>query len=87
LWEFLAASDVPLLLHAGGDFGFLASAAWRDYGTTKNRPGQKVIKQPKLLLDPYSYSQMHLGSQNFLMAMIFGGSWTGSPIFASGVSR
>jgi predicted TIM-barrel fold metal-dependent hydrolase len=72
LWEFLAASDVPLLLHAGGDFGFLGSTVWRDYGTIKNRPSQKV-KNPELLLDPYSYSQIHLGPQNFLTAMIFGG--------------
>jgi predicted TIM-barrel fold metal-dependent hydrolase len=72
LWDLLESTNVPLLLHLGGDFGFLRSAAWRNSGGIKHVPSQQ-LEHPELLVDPYWYSQIHLGCQNFLSTMIFGG--------------
>lgn len=82
LWEFLAESNVPLLLHVGGDFTFLASSAWGLFGAGYdqiiNMSGKKSHFQ-EVPLGPYAISQLGLGCQNFVSTMVFGGTFERHP--------
>ena len=71
LWGFFETNDVPLVLHGGGDFGFLHSKAWADY--LPPDPTRLKVDSVEVPLDPYSWCQLQLGAQNYVIAMIFGG--------------
>ena len=71
LWGFFETNDVPLVLHGGGDFGFLHSKAWADY--LPPDPTRSKVDSVEVPLDPYSWCQLQLGTQNYVIAMIFGG--------------
>lgn len=81
LWRVFAESNVPILLHGAGDFGFLKSPAWADYGMN-NTFGK--YKNLEVAFNPYSISQLNLGVQNYVTAMIFGGVFERFPTLRLG---
>ncbi|MEW6476619.1 MAG: amidohydrolase family protein [Actinomycetota bacterium] len=71
LWAAFVEHDIPVLFHAGGDYGILRSATWGDYGFN-NGVGQKM-ESPEGVLEPWTWSQMHMGTMNQVSLMILGG--------------
>ncbi len=82
LWDACVRHDLPVLFHPGGDYGILASAAWADYGQS-NGVG-RVLESPEGILNPCTWSLMHLGAQTTLSAMIFGGVFERFPTLRLG---
>jgi predicted TIM-barrel fold metal-dependent hydrolase len=81
LWEAFVANDVAVIFHAGGDFGILRSPAWPHYGP-QNVMGR--YKSLEINMDPYSVSFLHLGVQNIITVMIFGGVFERFPTLRVG---
>lgn len=71
LWEAFVRNDIPVIFHAGGDYGILRSPAWGDYGYN-NGVGQ-VMETTEGVLEPWTWSFQHLGVQAQVSLMIFGG--------------
>lgn len=67
-WARLAEADVPLLLHIGGQQGFLRSKVWGDVEVF--RFGGFGAGEP---VGPHLMASLHLSPQNFLQTMILGG--------------
>lgn len=81
-WEVLEENDVALLLHAGGDFGFLRSGVWGIFGDELDRANSitgKKLQTQEVPLGPYPWCQVGIGNQNFVLAMIFGGAFERHP--------
>jgi predicted TIM-barrel fold metal-dependent hydrolase len=69
LWALLEEARIPVLLHVGGEAGFLASLDWANAPQFHGTKGDSA----ELVLDPYTLSVNHFGVQNYLTAMIVGG--------------
>ena len=82
LWDAVVRHDLPVLFHAGGDHGILNSGAWSDYG--HNNGVGRALESPEGVLDPWTWSLMHLGAQTFVSAMIFGGVFERFPTLRLG---
>jgi predicted TIM-barrel fold metal-dependent hydrolase len=82
LWDAVVRHDLPVLFHAGGDEGILASPAWADYG--RNNGVGRLLDSPEGILDPWTWSSMHLGAQTFVSVMIFGGVFERFPALRLG---
>jgi len=82
LWDAFVRHDLPVLFHAGGDHGILNSSAWSDYGHS-NGVG-RALDSPEGVLDPWTWSLMHLGAQTTLSAMIYGGVFERFPTLRLG---
>jgi predicted TIM-barrel fold metal-dependent hydrolase len=82
LWDAFVRHDLAVLFHAGGDHGILNSAAWSDYG--HNNGVGRALDSPEGVLDPWTWSLMHLGAQITLSAMIFGGVFERFPTLRLG---
>ena len=82
LWDSVVRHDLPVLFHAGGDPGILASPAWAEYGF--NNGVGRAQETPEGVLDPFTWSSMHLGAQTFISAMIFGGAFERFPTLRMG---
>lgn len=67
-WARLAEADVPLLLHIGGQQGFLRSNVWSDVDVFKF--GGFGAGEP---VGPHLMAGLHMSPQNFLQTMILGG--------------
>jgi predicted TIM-barrel fold metal-dependent hydrolase len=80
LWSLLAAHDVALTVHIGGEGGFVASNAWRSAPAFE---GYKVSGE--FTGDPWSRSTLHLAAQNMVMTMILGGVFDRHPRLRFGV--
>lgn len=66
-YALLAENDVPLLLHVGGDGGFLATEEW------SRAPFFDGYRQGlEISLSPYWTATFHLAAQNFLTTMVTG---------------
>jgi predicted TIM-barrel fold metal-dependent hydrolase len=73
-YELLARNDVALLLHVGGDGGFLATEEWGD------APFFDGYRQGlELSLSPYWTATFHLAAQNYLATMVTGGVFARHP--------
>lgn len=81
LWRTFTEADVPVILHLGGEVGFLAQTAWADAPNFK--PNMKDTLE--LALDAYHLATVHLASQNFLTTMILGGVFERHPSLRFGV--
>lgn len=82
LWDAVVRHDLPVLFHAGHDPGILASPAWAEYG--HNNGVGRALETPEGVLDPFTWSSMHLGAQAFISAMIFGGAFERFPALRLG---
>jgi len=82
LWDAFVRHDLPVLFHAGGDHGILNSSTWSDYG--HNNGVGRALDSPEGVLDPCTWSLMHLGAQTTLSAMIFGGVFERFPTLRLG---
>ena len=82
LWDAVVRHDLPVLFHAGGDPGILASPAWAEYG--HNNGVGRALETPEGVLDPFTWSSMHLGAQAMISAMIFGGVFERFPTLRMG---
>ncbi|MGE2724499.1 amidohydrolase family protein [Mycolicibacterium pulveris] len=82
LWDAVVRHDLPVLFHAGGDEGILSSPAWAHYG--RNNGVGRLLDSPEGILDPWTWSMMHLGAQTFISAMIFGGAFERFPTLRLG---
>jgi predicted TIM-barrel fold metal-dependent hydrolase len=80
-WEFAASSDVPVLLHVGGDRGFMASTAWS--AAPAFAPGK--VGSAEIGVDPYSIATIQFAPSNFLTAMTLGGVFERFPNLRFGV--
>ena len=82
LWDAVVRHDLPVLFHPGGDYGILNSGAWSNYGLS-NGAG-KVLESPEGILDPWTWSSMHLGAQTTVSVMIYGGVFERFPTLRLG---
>ena len=80
LWRVFADNQVPVIFHIGGDLTVLRSDQWSNYGFDSNMFGSgRPMDCIEINLDPYSFSTMHLGAENYLSAMVFGGVFERHP--------
>ena len=82
LWDAIVRHNLPVLFHAGHDPGILASPAWAEYG--HNNGVGRALETPEGVLDPFTWSSMHLGAQAFISAMIYGGAFERFPTLRLG---
>jgi len=80
LWALLAAAQVPVTLHIGGQEGFFGSSAWQQ--TELLRPGTFSDGEP---VGPHMLATMQLAPQNYLACMLFGGVFDRHPGLRVGV--
>lgn len=80
-YRVIAAARVPLVLHVGGEFGFMRSSAWSRAEAFRPLPAAS-IETP---LDPYTLSTVHMGPQNFLTTLVLGGVFERHPDLRFGV--
>ena len=75
-WALMADSDTPILAHVGGEInsGPLKSLVWRDAPAFDGWMAGREFS-----LDPWTLSNMHLGTQVFLMTMVLGGVFEKHP--------
>jgi predicted TIM-barrel fold metal-dependent hydrolase len=74
VWDLLQASDTPVMVHIGADFGFLRTEEWRKAPAFV---GWKAGEE--FQMDPWSLSTLHLAAQNFLATMVLGGVFEAFP--------
>jgi predicted TIM-barrel fold metal-dependent hydrolase len=74
VWDLLQASNTPLMVHVGGDFGFLKTEDWRKAPAFV---GWKAGEE--FQMDPWSLSTLHLATQNFLATLVLGGVFEAFP--------
>ena len=79
-YDLLAAHDVALTVHIGGEGGFVASTDWRDAPAFE---GYRVSGE--FTGDPWSRATLHLAAQNMTMTMILGGVFDRHPALRFGV--
>jgi predicted TIM-barrel fold metal-dependent hydrolase len=79
-WSLLAEANVPLLLHVGGEAGFLSSTAW----TNAPQFSPNKSDSAELLNDPYTLSVNHYAVQNYLTGLIIGGVFERHPTLRVG---
>ena len=73
-WALLAERDVPVLLHLGGDLGFLGASQWSQAEAfAHNKTALEVGS------DPYSYATVHLSAEHWLTVMVMGGVFERHP--------
>ena len=74
VWDLLQASNTSLMMHVGGDFGFLRTEDWRKAPAFV---GWKAGEE--FQMDPWSLSTLHLATQNFLATLVLGGVFEAFP--------
>src|SRR5262249_49979340 len=80
-WAFCANSDVPVTIHLGTDFGFLASSAWSN-GVEVFHPSDKsTIELP---IEPYRSTIIHYCAENMISTMVLGGVFERHPTLRFG---
>ncbi|MCU0269386.1 MAG: amidohydrolase [Acidimicrobiales bacterium] len=80
LWATLAAANLPVTLHIGGQQGFFATDAWPDADLL--RPGSFSTGEP---VGPHMLATMHLAAQNYLASMLYGGVFDRHPNLRVGI--
>lgn len=74
LWAMLAEARVPVLLHIGGQAGFIGSRAWGAVETL--RSAGMAVGEP---VDPHLMSTVHMSPQNYIQTLIMGGVFERHP--------
>lgn len=80
-WQFFEDTNVPVILHVGGELNFMQSLAWGEVPLF----APNVTDTAEIAVDPYTLSTMHFGAQNFLTTMILGGVFERHPDLRFGV--
>lgn len=82
-WKLCTDADVPVVLHLGSEWNFLANrAAWTaDIQTFRAR--HETLREADL--NPHHFSTVHFAAQNFLTTMILGGVFERHPALRFGV--
>jgi predicted TIM-barrel fold metal-dependent hydrolase len=80
-WAFCAHADVPVTIHLGTDFGFLASSQWSK-GVEVFHPSDKsTIELP---IEPYRATTIHFCAENMISTMVLGGVFERHPALRFG---
>jgi len=80
LWRVFAEANVPVLLHIGGEIGFLArQREWAD-----SPMFVRVGQSDEIAFDRYTFSIAHLAVQNYLSTMIIGAVFDRHPTLRVG---
>ncbi|MER6176157.1 amidohydrolase family protein [Streptosporangium sp. NPDC001681] len=74
-WEMLDRRNIAVLVHVGGEWGFLKSAEWGRAPAFK--PGK--VESNELGSEPFSFATMQLPICNYLAAMTMGGVFERHP--------
>lgn len=80
LWRLFAEANVPVLLHIGGELGFLAKQ--REWSTSPMFV--RVGQSDEIAFDRYTFSVAHLAVQNYLSTMILGAVFDRHPTLRVG---
>ncbi|TDD33103.1 amidohydrolase [Actinomadura sp. KC06] len=80
-WRFAAEADVPVTIHLGTDFGFLASSAWSK-GVEVFHPSDKSTVE--LPIEPYRATTIHFCAENLISTMVLGGVFERHPTLRFG---
>jgi predicted TIM-barrel fold metal-dependent hydrolase len=72
LWGLLEAADAPVLLHIGGEHGFMATGAWgKGVEHLDFQPHDMTSESEQINIS--TFSSFHYAPQNFLSMLILGG--------------
>jgi predicted TIM-barrel fold metal-dependent hydrolase len=74
-WAMLAERNIAVLVHVGGEFGFLKSPVWGRAPAFK--PGK--VESNELGSEPFSFATMQLAICNYLTALTMGGVFERHP--------
>jgi predicted TIM-barrel fold metal-dependent hydrolase len=74
-WAMLAERNIAVLVHVGGEFGFLKSPVWGRAPAFK--PGK--VESNELGSEPFSFATMSLAICNYLTALTMGGVFERHP--------
>jgi predicted TIM-barrel fold metal-dependent hydrolase len=80
-WGFLEGNDIPVVLHVGGELGFVKTAVWGEAPVFA--PGK--ITSVEVGIDPFSFATMHFPSTQYLSALVLGGVFDRFPRLRFGV--
>ena len=75
-WRLCAEADVPVTLHLGTEFGFLASSRW-SANVEAFHPSDK--SSIEFTIEPHRAVTVHYSAENFLAAMVLGGVFERHP--------
>lgn len=85
LWALFQEADVSVLLHAGGEFGFMASEFLWSRGVDHLGFQPSDITSESEQVNTYMFSAMHFSPQNFLSTLVLGGVFERFPRLRFGV--
>jgi predicted TIM-barrel fold metal-dependent hydrolase len=85
LWALCQEADVPVLLHAGGEFGFMANESLWSKGVDHLGFQPQDITSESEQVNTYIFSSMHFSPQNFLSTIVLGGVFERFPRLRFGV--
>jgi len=85
LWALCQEADVSVLLHAGGEFGFLANESLWSKGVDHLGFQPQDMTSESEQVNTYIFSAMHLSPQNFLSTIVLGGVFERFPRLRFGV--
>src|SRR6202008_4076142 len=74
-WTLLEARNIAVLVHVGGEFGFLKSPVWGRASAFK--PGK--VESNELGSEPFSFATISLAICNYLTALTMGGVFERHP--------
>jgi predicted TIM-barrel fold metal-dependent hydrolase len=75
-WRLAADADVPVTLHLGTEFGFLASPRWSANVEAFHPSDKSTIE---FTIEPHRAVTVHYSAENFLAAMVLGGVFERHP--------
>lgn len=81
-WRLLADADVPVTLHLGTEFGFLASSKWSANVELFHPSDKSTIE---FVIEPYRAVTLHFAPENYVAAMVLGGVFERHPRLRFGV--
>jgi len=81
-WRMAADANVPVTIHLGTEFDFLASSAWYNNVDTFNPSSKSTLE---FVIEPFRASTMHWCAENFLTGMVLGGVFERHPGLRFGI--
>jgi len=82
-WALAEKADAPVVMHVGGERGFLASTAWQR--APEFEPS--LTGNTEFGLEPYSMSTMHIPYLNYLTVLVLGGVFERHPRLRFGIAE
>jgi predicted TIM-barrel fold metal-dependent hydrolase len=84
LWGMLEEATAPVILHAGGEQGFLRSESWGKGVDHLNFQPMDISSESEQI-NTYMFSSFHYSPQNFLSTIVLGGVFERFPKLRFGV--